>query len=48
MSEFTIARVLLAAGEECGGPALGKELEAAGHEVVRDAHEGDLDRKLSE
>jgi DNA-binding NtrC family response regulator len=48
MSEYTIARVLLAEGEECGDPALGEELEAAGHEVVRVADEGELERRLAE
>jgi DNA-binding NtrC family response regulator len=48
MSEFTIARVLLAADEEHGGLTLGQELEAAGHEVVRVADRAELERRLAQ
>jgi DNA-binding NtrC family response regulator len=48
MSEFTMARVLLAAaGEGRGGAGLAEQLEAAGHEVVRVADAEELERRLA-
>ena len=48
MSEFTVARVLLAWGEEGGGLALGAQLEAAGHEVVHVPDCDELERRLAQ
>jgi DNA-binding NtrC family response regulator len=48
MSEFTMARVLLACREERGDPALREQLEAAGHEVVWVADGRELERRLAQ